>query len=144
MIARILDAGAATAIGAGVFMIATGIKPMPSTMIDSLGPGFRDWWALLLLGGCLAAGIGSALRPAHRGDFAGRRSQWATGLEYGGWGALALCCLIYAGASLIRFGPVTGALTVGFSVGLGLLALGRWVPIQIALVRARRAERRRR
>lgn len=146
MIAKTIDTAAASAIGAGCFMMATGLKEMPTSLDESLGSPFGEIWALLLLLGSAAAAAGAILRPTDRArrehlPVAPFRVQLSVGLEYGGWLAMAMCSLIYAGAAGLRFGLITGALTIGFAVGLGLLAAGRWWSIQIALTAARKADR---
>lgn len=128
MISRVIDAAAAAACGASVFLIAVQVKPMPSTIEKALTPEFGLVWASVLLVSSLAATIGALFR----------RRSWALLFEYGGWLGMAGMALTYGGATMVRFGLVTSMVTVGFTCSLSLLCLGRWWGIHAALWRAQR------
>lgn len=133
MITRALDAAAALACGAAVFLIAVRVKPMPSTLDEALTPLFAATWALLLLASCLTAAFGVTFRSR----------PWALLCEYVGWLGIAGMVLVFGGATAIRFGLTAGLTTVGFAASLSLLCLSRWWVIHAALWRARRREVRR-
>lgn len=143
MLARGLDAAAAFVLSAGVLTIAIGVKEMPTSVEKALGLVAVVWAGLLIVGG-LSAGIGAILRPqSYPKRAVTRRGTVSLGLEYAGWALVAGCAAIFSAVTAMRFGIVDGALSVGTALALGLLAAGKWWPIQQALRRARQNERSR-
>lgn len=141
MIIRAVDAIAGFSLGAGVFLISTGLKQMPGSITGALG-----WvaiaWAVLIFLGSVAAAIGSLTRPhTYPGSEITKRNTVSLGLEWVGWLLIWGCALIYAGTTAMRFGLLDGAIAVGFAIALGALAFGKWWPIQSAITKARRNQR---
>lgn len=143
VLARGIDAAAALVLSTAVLTIAVGVKEMPTSVDKALGTVAVVWAGLLVIGG-LAAGVGSILRPQSYPKRAhSRRGSVSLGLEYAGWALIAGCAAIFSVVTAMRFGVIDGALSVGTALALGLLAAGKWLPIQLALRRAKQNERTR-
>lgn len=119
---RVYDSIAAISTGGGVVLIATGLKPVPA-VIGYLG-GVAYVWGLLMLGGSIAAAVGSLLRT--RNENALRRRDWSVLLERAGWPVIGGCALVFCVGVVNQFGIVDAALTLGWSIFTISTCAGHW------------------
>lgn len=135
MISRLIDAGAAGALGLAIFSTAVNWRDTPRSVSNSLGYPYGNLWAILFLAASISACVGALLRVQGKTP----RAQFALGAEYIGWLTISLCCVIYAGAVLIQFG-VAAAISLGVTFALALFTLGRWWILHQAIMIARRQQ----
>ena len=133
MINRIVDAGAAAAIGVAIFTTTLQFRDAPDSLTGTLG-FMTQAWAWMLLVAAVLAMYGSITRSKR---FTSLKSQVSLGAEYIGWLMITVCSLTYFGAVLIRFN-LSALITLGFIGALGLLTFGRWWAINTALIAARK------
>lgn len=119
---RAHDCVAAACTGAGVILIATGVKPIP-TVVAYLGLMVYAWGTLMVLGS-IAAAVGSALRT--RDHKAERRLYWSVMLERVGWPVIGGCAAVFCLGVVYQYGLVTAALTLGWSGFTIATCAGHW------------------
>lgn len=130
---KVFDATAALSCGAGVVLIVTGVKPVPS-VISYLGLFSAVWGGLLLLS-CAGAAVGAMLRTRDATNI--RRGQWSVGLERIFWPAIAGCAFVFCVGVVYQFGWIDAAQTLGWTGFVICVCLGNWWVIRLAARSAR-------
>lgn len=118
------DAAAALSCGLGVALIATRLKPVPEA-ISYLGALAYAWGILMVLG-CLGAGVGAELRNHGTSHNAFRRRVWSVRLELIAWPSIACAALIFCIGVLAQYGLIAAATTLGWSGFVIFTCLGTW------------------